>query len=70
MTSLFPKHNIVVKKGKLYVGKYGQTYSPFIEKNYKEYQKLNELIENYGYREMTRENYIEWVKVMDEEKKK
>ena len=68
MTALFVKFNSLQTIGLKYIDKYGHTPSPFIEKNHKAYNDTRKQIESFGFREITRENYEEWVRVMEEEK--
>ena len=68
MTALFVKFNTLQAIGLKYIDKYGQTPSPFIEQNYKAYNDTRKQIENFGFREVNREDYEEWVRVMEKEK--
>lgn len=70
MPALFMKLHTLQKIGLTYIEKFGHTPSPFMDNNYKEFKSLQKTIENFGYREITRENYEQWVRTMDEEKMK
>lgn len=65
--AMFTKHNVLVEIGQRYIEKFGHKQSPFMDANYKAYKDLNKIIENLGYREMTQDNYLKWVKVMEDE---
>lgn len=69
MHALFMKFNTLQKIGLAYIDKFGQAPSDFMDNNYQEFKSIQQTIENFGYREITRENYEEWVRTIDEEKK-
>lgn len=68
ITALFVKFNTLQIIGFKYIDKYGQTPSYFAEQNYKVFKDTQKQIENLGYREITRENYEEWVRVVEKER--
>lgn len=70
MPALMHKANTLRKFGLDYIEKNGKEKSPFIVDNYNKFKETEAKIEELGFREMSPDNYEEWVKSMEKEQQK
>lgn len=70
MPTLFHKFNTLQDLGKNYIAKNGQIQSTYIEEVYAEYKKTQKIIESLGYQELSKKNYEDWLKAVENEKEK
>lgn len=73
ITALMTKQNCISfigKKQQEEAKKKGVKSTPEMEKTHKEYVALNKQIEDLGYREMPQEQYEQWIKSVEDEKRK
>lgn len=68
ISALMHKANTLSQMGKAYIEKQGPELTPFLEKNYAEYQAVEAKMITLGFREMTPDKYAAWVRSMEEER--
>ncbi len=64
------KFNNLKDKGLKCVEKYGNVFHKETDSIYKEFRKTQEQIEQLGYRDMTAEEYRQWMDDVEEEKER
>ena len=70
MPTLLHKYNTLRSIALDYINKNGREHCAFTDSNYKDFKETQQKIESLGFREMPVEKYEEWVRAVENEKKK